>query len=182
MVATFLKDDGGIWKLADGGTDFLVVGSFERKASDGVKCVCIKARGYDEIIGGESFDGRNRFAGEGLLVFFERGSIRQDDVHIVSLACAFSHFGRVATEIGKVMSGITVYGHSEDVGILIKNILRAIAVVKVDIEDGDSFTGGKKFSGAAGGVVEVAISAVGIEVCVMPRWAAKGVGKSGFTA
>src|SRR4029078_8246668 len=72
-------------------------------------------------------------------------------------AFARARFVGVAPEVGVLGVGFGVEGDEEDVAAGVEDVLGAVAVVVVDVEDGDAgFAGHDEALGGGGGVVEVA--------------------------
>src|SRR6266511_1520987 len=66
----------------------------------------------------------------------------------------------------------------EDAAVGVENVLRAVAVVDVEVENGDLRTGrcsAEEMVGGEGGFVEVAVAAHGAPRCVVPGWTAERI-------
>ncbi len=76
--------------------------------------------------------------------------------------------------------GVDVHAGIEDVGAVPEDLLRAVALVGVDVDDGDPLVpGGAQSLGRRCGVVEVAGPAEEGRAGVMSRWPHRGVGGTG---
>src|SRR6185437_10557649 len=67
-------------------------------------------------------------------------------------------FLRITRKVREEMIRVAVDRGDEDIGAVVEEMLRAVAVVDVEIEDGDLVEDGESIGGE-GGVVEVAVAA-----------------------
>src|SRR3546814_8132727 len=88
-----------------------------------------------------------------------------------------------SSDLGILLLRVAVDRGEEDIGAVIEYRLGAVAVVVVDIEDGDTpGTGVDEGLRGDGGVVEEAVAAVEVGGRVMPRRAAERKGRAGALA
>ena len=111
-------------------------------------------------------------------VLLGRDVLRQRQVQIVAGARPDSGLVAKAGEIGIGEARMTVDRHGEHVRARIEDLLLAVAVVIVDVEDGDA-TVARQQIGGDGAVVEIAEAAEGARLGVMARRAHQRVSEVG---
>jgi hypothetical protein len=83
---------------------------------------------------------------------------REGQVEVVALSLVHALLVGVADEVGVVGLGVDMDRGVEDVAAAVKDLLRAVAVMGIDIEDRDAAEPLAQTLGADGGVVEIAES------------------------
>src|SRR5690606_14295147 len=107
-----------------------------------------------------------------------RGAFRQREIGVAAFARAAARFIRVPEKVRVGLRGVPVEGGEEHVRALVEDLLRAVAVVIVDVEDGyPSRPRIPQELRGNGGVVQIAVAAVEIGPGVMPRGTAEGEGR-----
>ena len=98
-------------------------------------------------------------------------------MRLQSLPCPGPGLVRPAQEVGELHRRVSVQGDEEHVRAVVEDRLGAVAVVVVEIEDGDpSGTAIQQMLGGDGRVVEEAVAAVEVRCGVVARRAAQGEG------
>src|SRR6185437_6496684 len=102
---------------------------------------------------------------------------RKRQVQVESRAGRGSQLIGIAREVGEGVGGVAVQRNEEHVRAIIENILSAVAVVKIDIEDGNACRARvAQVLRSDRGIVQEAVAAVQIVRRVMPRRAAQRKG------
>ena len=137
-VSPLHDKDGGQAESGNGGAGGVKIGRFQLEKADGVAAKSVHSQGDDQRFGGEFGDFFKRGA-QGFSPFGKRGCGRHGEVGVASLAVAFAGFVGEAEEVGEGDGGVAVQGGEEDVAAAVKNVLGSVAVVEVNVQDGDFF-------------------------------------------
>ena len=175
-VAAFLEEERGQVEGAEVVAEFLEAGEGEVEVADGVVVGGVYAEGDEEGVGFVGFDSGGGVA-QGVEPFFFGAVAGQGEVGGEGFAFAGAGFGGVAPEVGVLGVGVGVEGGEEDIAAVVEDVLRAVAVVVVDIKDGDTFHAGEEeMLCGDGSIVEEAEAAAVVGAGVVAGGAAEGVG------
>ena len=169
-VAAFLHHQGGIALLADHAAELLEILGAVRPCAGGVAAPGVEAERQDEEGRAEPPDAAQAL-GHGVPVLLRRDVLRQRNVEIVAGAGARAGLVAEAGEIRIGEAGMAVDRHGQHVGAVIEDLLLAVAVVIVDVEDRHAAIARQEVGGD-GAVVEIAEAAEGARLGVMARAAA----------
>ena len=143
--------------------------ALEQEGTDRVELEGIDAERDDEHVGavaGDAFQGVIQRGGP----FGVPGAARQGVIDVEPVAGALAGFVRVAEKIGEFLARVAVDGHEKHIVAGIEDVLGAVAVVEVDIEDRHPARAAiERALGGDGGIVEEAVAAVLVHGRVMAR-------------
>jgi len=140
VVAAFLDEEGGEVEGAEAAGDFGEGGEGEAEVADGVGVGDVGADGDEEGVGMEVGDFVQGGV-EGLEPVGFGGAAREGEVDVEAGAGAIAGLLWVAPEVGVLRVGVSVQGEEEDVRSGVEDVLGAVAVVVVEVEDGEALHG-----------------------------------------
>src|SRR5262249_33130234 len=176
-VAALLYHEGRIPLLADQVAELLEITRAVRPGAWGVAACGIEARTDNEKSRSEAADAAQSFR-NGSTVLIRGDVLGQRNIQIVPGAGANARLVAEAGEIGIGEARVTVDRYGKHIGPDVENLLLAVAVVIVDVENGDPAVAGQEV-GSDRTVVEIAEAAEGACLGMMPRRAYQGIGEVG---
>ena len=176
-VAAFLHDEGRVALLAQHVAELLEVARAIGPGAGGIAPRGIEPGRHHEEGRAEAADAAERLRHR-VPVLLRRDVLRQADVQIVAGAGPDAGLVAKAGEIGIGEARMAVDRDGEHVGARIEDLLLAVAVVIVDVEDGDAPVA-RQHVGGDRRIVEIAEAAEGARLGVMAWRAHQSVGEVG---
>jgi hypothetical protein len=148
-IAALLHDEGRVTLLADHVPEPLEVAGAIRPGAGRVAAGRVEARADDEVGRAETANAAQGLA-KGSAVLLRRDVLRQRKVEIVSGTGADPRLVTKAREIGISEARMSVNGDGQNIRARVEDLLLAVAVVIVDVEDGDAAVAGEHVGGNRG--------------------------------
>ncbi len=176
-IAAFLHHERRVALLADHAAELLKVAGAVRPGAGRITARGVEAKRDDEEGRTEAPDAPQRL-GYGVAVLLRRDVLGQRDVQIEAGAGTDPGLVAEAGEIGIGEARMAVDRDRQHVRPRIKDFLLAVAVVIVDVEDGNAVVAGEEVRSDSG-VVEIAEAAEGPRLGVMAWRPHQRIGKVG---